>query len=287
MKMKPLMIRAFGRTGTTLMMQLLNTSNDVFVPNGYPYESRFLSYLARLAQVPTSLTSEYPKDYIWDDGKVNQGIPSLIGNFPYQHDDFLNAKRTSARFLTALWNQFSDEVELSKEKSFSYYAEKVSLDAAPFISSALNDSRNLYIVRDPRGELASIYSFNQKRGFNGFGWLDSDDLHSYSDRMISSRKFFLQNVKSFYKKPDESNFVARYEDLACDLGAVSSDLSEWLGIELSACDVLDSQDTFSHHMTNSNVVSSIDSWREKLPSEIIDKLTTSLLDELRFFGYEK
>ena len=61
--MKPVMIRAFGRTGTTLMMQLLNTSTAVFVPNDYPFESRYLSYLARLAKVPINEASNFPDGY--------------------------------------------------------------------------------------------------------------------------------------------------------------------------------------------------------------------------------
>lgn len=285
--MKPVMIRAFGRTGTTLMMQLLNTAEEVMVPNSYPFESRFLSYFARLAKVPTNPISDIPSEFSWDDGQVLQGESSLIGPMPYECKNYVDIDRLSARFLIALWNQFTQEIEMKLDKTYTYYAEKVSMDGVHFIHRVLNDSKSIYIVRDPRAELASIMSFNKKMGYEtGFGWQKGDTAASFAERMVASRKTFFRSVMQFYLEKNENSITIRYEDLIVSSGEISELLSEFLGVKLNYDMVESNKHDFSHHMTNSNAKQSIDSWKAKIPKDAADILTEGLKEELQFFKYE-
>jgi len=40
----PILLRSFGRTGTTMLMQLLGSSEKIIFDKEYPYESRLLAY---------------------------------------------------------------------------------------------------------------------------------------------------------------------------------------------------------------------------------------------------
>ena len=57
----PLLLRSFGRTGTTVVMQLLGTSPNVLFDRVYPFEHRLLAYAARLGMVASlPLRSRHP-----------------------------------------------------------------------------------------------------------------------------------------------------------------------------------------------------------------------------------
>lgn len=276
--MRPILVRAFGRTGTTLLMQLLMTSKDVLVPNGYPYESRYLSYFCRMVKLISNGSNEYT------DADVMFKDNILIGSCPYEIEQIVDIDNLKKRLLFGLWNQFSHSIEDSEGKTYRYYAEKVSLDLAPFINENLNAVNNIFLIRDPRGELASIMAFNKKRGFNGFGWQDADTEFGFAKRMIESRKFYF-NQLSKYDDSNKNILVIKYEDLASNLEKISLVLGGFLATDFSYQDVIKRQGEFSHHMTSKTPLDSVFRWKKDLQAETIELFENEMKRELEFFEY--
>lgn len=278
--MKPVLIRAFGRTGTTLLMQLLGTSNNIFVPNEYPFESRYLSYFTRMVR----LMDERYSDKSYKDGDVLDLSQNVLGNCPYDFPSIVNSEDLKKRMLLGIWNQFSFSVNEKNNNDFLYYAEKVSLDLAPFINSNLPSVKNIYLVRDPRGELASIISFNKKRNFNGFGWLEGDDEFSFAERMIESRKVYF-NTLSEFNDNNKNIIVLRFEDVVSDLSLTARKLNDFLNVEIDCQAVLDNAVNMAHHMTSKSIQDSSCKWRDELCDDTIDLFKDKMKSELEFFNY--
>ena len=76
----PLLVRSFGRTGTTLVMQLLGTSPNVLFAREYPFETRLLAYAVRLAEVVGAPTQN---DDSWNEHTIMCADPRRVGPIPY------------------------------------------------------------------------------------------------------------------------------------------------------------------------------------------------------------
>lgn len=278
--MKPILVRAFGRTGTTLLMQLLGTSKETLVPNGYPYESRYLTYFCRMSNL---MDDNYP-DKTFKDGNVLDFSHNTLGNCPYNFNDITNGDNLRERLFQGLWNQFSISVNESSDENYIYYAEKVALELAPRINSYLPNVKNIFLVRDPRGELASIMSFNNKRGFNGFGWLDDDTEETFGQRMIETRIQYFNTLLSFGEN-NKNIIVLRFEDIVSDLKQTSEKLSKFLGVELDFKMVEDNTKNMSHHMTSKSIIESRDKWKSELKPSTIEMFSREMEQQLKGFGY--
>lgn len=280
MMMKPILVRAFGRTGTTLLMQLLGSSKKVIVPNGYPYESRYLSYFGRMV----NLMQEMPGSAPFTDGDVLDPSKGYLGTCPYNINEISDNSDLKKRLFQGLWNQFSQAVSNDKNQEYIYYAEKVALDLAPQINNNLPGVKNIFLTRDPRGELASIISFNKKRGFNGFGWLDDDTELSFAKRMVSSRQVYLRELSN-YDERNENIIVLRFEDVVSNLDETANILSKFLNVEIDPVSVVNNVENMSHHMTSTSISDSRDKWRKELSDETITMFETEMYEELRLFNY--
>ncbi|WP_444956820.1 sulfotransferase [Microbulbifer sp. ZKSA002] len=281
--LSPILVRAFGRTGTTLLMQLLKSSEDIFVPNDYPFESRFLTYFSRLSRLPLKDCGG-EREFSYKDGDVLDSAQNLMGPMPYGFDGILDRERHQKRMLYALWNQFTQEIHETQKSKYKFYAEKVALDLAPYINNSLPAVNNIFVTRDPRGELASIVSFNKKRGFNGFGWREDDTLETFARRMIDSRRSYLKSVNKF-RAGHNNIIVIRFEDLVANLQEVADQLSQFLNVKLDSMKVIADTDKYSFHMTSGSIQESQDKWKRELPNKVIQIFEEEMADALELFDY--
>ena len=156
----PLILVGGGRSGTTLIMQLLATSNEVAMVREYPYESKYMSYLLRWALV---LDQPYSQEGGWNMSVMLEGIKSPTGNigsWPWPERDLIRVPEDSASFaercFRAVWQEFSEVVVRNgaghcqgEPSPARYFAEKCRPWVATRIGRVL-PSRRIYSVRDPR-----------------------------------------------------------------------------------------------------------------------------------------
>lgn len=277
------MIRTFGRTGSTLLMQILGTDKRVCFERLYPFEQRYLTYVYNMAR----MIGETPKanSTTWNNDVLFQSRTVSIGSLPYGRIKAFDREELSRRCFVSLWEQFSQAMREHQQLThdqLAYYAEKVPNQVADHANRYLN-ARNIFLLRDPRDEMVSIRSFNQKRGFHSFGWLDSDSDISYARKICRNRKQFLQNLLSF--DTSHRRIFVRYEDLIKNGEVEVARLSKWLGVPLSMKKATRDKCIQKKHMTSENPGLSVERWKSELSEEVLDIFRTEIGNELRELGY--
>ncbi len=278
----PIMVRTFGRTGSTLLMQLLGTSDQILFEREYPFEHRYLTYAFNLAR----MVKEPPKTgESWNNDVLFQCRSARIGGLPYGVTNLVDKDRLFGYVFNALWEQFSTSMreEMATEYGREYfYAEKVPSEVAD-ASNELLKARNIFLLRDPRDEMVSIMSFNEKRGFHSFGWTEDDTDVSYAKKMCNNRRFFMQHM---YKAADSHRRInIRYEDLINHGQAEVERLAAWAGVKLSFEDAMSNKEIRKRHMTSKDSASSVERWKRELSKEVQDIFTKELGQELSDLGY--
>src|SRR5437773_2083190 len=102
--LKPLLVLFSGRSGSTLLMQLLGTSQQIVFDRVYPFEVRYLTYLLRWAQM---LEQEYEEQEKWNEVENMFAPLQVLGPFPDQHANFWNGRELWPRSFAVAWAEFS------------------------------------------------------------------------------------------------------------------------------------------------------------------------------------
>ena len=246
-----------GRTGSTLLMQLLGTAPEIAFDRRYPAEYRWASYFARMA---AQITAPFDED-------VHLGVtPFFFGDRPAWgpvpfHSEVVDVRSLRAPILRALWVAWSAEVPDTR-----FYAEKLAVPVDDLLTAGL-DVRVVDLVRDPRDLLASIRAF----GLDG-----QTDVKGFVDR-LGARLDVMQATSAHVDR-----VVVRYEDLVADLDGVAERLGAWLGVDLAASSV----EVDRQHMTSPSPAESVGRWQRDLAAGEAEAIAASLGPALAPFGYE-
>ncbi|MBX2881871.1 MAG: sulfotransferase [Granulosicoccus sp.] len=279
----PIMLRTFGRTGSTLLMQILGTDQRICFERIYPFEQRYLTYVYNMARMVRATPRREDKQ--WNNDVLFQSRHREVGCLPYGKVEAFDKEQLSTDCFLALWEQFSNamcEKQAISDEEVAYYAEKVPNQVANYANEHLK-ARNIFLLRDPRDEMVSIMSFNQKRGFNSFGWQEGDSDISYAKKICSNRRQFLQHLVSF--ETNHRRISIRYEDLIRHGDREVDRLSDWLGVSLSMKEATRDKAIKKRHMTSNSLLSSVERWKSELSKDVLDIFRHEIGSELRDLGY--
>lgn len=278
----PIMVRTFGRTGSTLLMQILGTSDQILFEREYPFEHRYLTYAYNMARM---IREEAKPGDEWNNDTLFQCRTKHVGCLPYGNTDLVDKDSLSAYVFAGLWEQFSKSMMEKQQCSYGkdyFYAEKVPAEVADMSNDHLG-GRNIFLLRDPRDEMVSIMSFNQKRGFHSFGWTDNDTDITYAEKMCKNRRYFMQHM---FKAIDSRRRInVRYEDLINNGPEEVERLSEWAGVSMCFETAMGNNDIRDRHMTSKDSASSVERWRKELSEEVQSIFSRELGEELSNLGY--
>ena len=146
------------------------------------------------------------------------------------------------------------------------------------------NAKSIYLLRDPRDEMISIKSFNNKRGFNSFGWQDTDTDAVYATRLCENRRKFMQ--KLINSETAHNEIHVRYEDLILKGKHETTRLAEWLGTPMNIKTAMKDKSVISRHMTSQNPESSVARWKHEMDDDIKAIFRKQLGTELHELGYE-
>ncbi len=280
--LQPIMVRTFGRTGSTLLMQLLGTSERIFFERVYPFEHRYLTYVHNMSRVAGSPTVD---DTMWNNDIMFQGKSNCVGALPYGLIRSLDRKLLQQQTFVALWQAFSENIrkQTGLVSGPGWYAEKAPEEVATMAVAHLN-AKSIYLLRDPRDEMISIKSFNNKRGFNSFGWQDTDTDAVYATRLCANRRKFMQKLIS--SETTRNEIHVRYEDLILKGKHEAARLAEWLGTPMNIKTAMKDKSVISRHMTSKNPESSVARWKHEMDDDIKAIFRKQLGAELQELGYE-
>lgn len=286
--LEPILVRMpSGRVGSTLVMQLLGSSPDIFFDKVYPFEDRCLAnllyYLSPLrAPLPPRTTwwTEAPDRVVWIDpaefGFDPQGQPLNYENLGVDRADVhLGAVR-------GVWQAFSAAAERASGRPLRYYAEKYSGYAEVLVEAGI-PFRVLDIVRDPRDIWASIQAFDAKRGYYGFGRREGQSDEDYLRAYARSIRLRLDELAA--PVPGLPAVLLRYEDLIADLAGETHRVGRWLGLPLDPGVVDVNLDSLRHHLTTETAADSVGRWRRDLAPAVVDFLESELGAHLDRLGY--
>ncbi len=284
----PILVRGlWGRVGSTLLMQLLATSDAVAFDRGYPFEDRVLSHLLHLLAPlagpppqPQGWWMEDPQQLWWMDPAAFRFSPG--GDpLPFDHLEVDRAE-LHRRAVRGVWQAFSDTARSAHGPGLRFYAEKYGAYAEHLEAAAL-PVRYLDLVRDPRDVWASIRSFDAARGFYGFGRRPGESEQDFLASYVAALSRRLDAMLA--PQAAARSLLVRYEDLVADLPGAAARVGGWLGIRLDAAAVEGARERFRHHMTSASPQESLQRWRTDLGAQEVEVIEAALGDRLARLGY--
>jgi len=263
------------------MMSLLGTSPNVLYERRFPYEERYLTYLVRLI----GLLKQPPQNSKeWNHDAVLKNNLNFVGPMPYANPGSFDKCNLADQLLLAAWDVLSQELMNNQSKRLDlgkpvYFAEKTPTNV-PDILASIMTTKNIYLLRDPRDEFLSIRSFNHKRGFKGFGWLEDESEISFVNRFCKHRKHFLGQFLKL--KEGEDSIKILYETLVSDPISQQKRLSSWLDLKLDHEKV----ERRDQHATSSSAQVSVEKWKKELSEELLTVFISSIGTELSALDYD-
>lgn len=283
-----------GRSGTTLIMHLLSTCGEIAMLREYPYESQYLAYLLRWAQL---VDQPFVEQDDWNPGIMLAGIKSpdgKIGPWPWSDRRLIDVPHGSPtltqRCFVGTWQQISPLLGTNgrltndgRPGAPRYFAEKCLTWVSDGVARLL-PSKRIYAIRDPRDIWLSILAFDDKRGFYGFGRRPGQSEPDFRADFVSRLK--PQLVAAGQVVVWDSDAVVRYEDLVTDLEERSMRLGKWLGVSFDHRLVERDRERFRHHMTSPTPERSVGRWKTAMSAEENRFFLDQLGPEMERLGYE-
>ncbi len=277
LEVTPIFVDCIGRTGSTLLMNLLGTSEQIRFDKQYPFENRIFSNLLQIVRM-------FQADY----------NPVSPHNFTINKDQFFSTVAFTKNTLFNK-NEFSKkafkllfEAAVTNEEIKGRYATLFYAEKTPFSSEIEKligkfNKKHIFLYRDPRAVIVSSNKFNIKRGFLDFWWEEEDDYFSYIQKNMHYFKEQLEKALK-YKNSNEV-FVVKYEDMIEKPSEISSGLNNWLGLTQSPIDY-NKVSQIKYHMTNSNSNDSVEAWKRELDRKTLELINGELGTLLKQCGYE-
>lgn len=301
-KYQPLMLTAIGRSGTTLVMQILGEHRRILTANFYPYEVKQSAYWMHLLKVLND-PADFDNSSHPDKFESNLG---LIGHNPYNHQESMRQFQTPERFRDYYDNRLPRSlIDFSVRRTDEFYeliaASEKKHDAVYFaekflpthLQSIFNDvyrsPKEIILTRDFRDMICSALSFNEKRNRQAFGRERAVDDFDWVHRVFSTGA---RRVVEAWNDRKNSVLHVRYEDLVLDPVGQMQRIFNYLEIDGSDRlmktiqeKVFDSSSS-EHHKTSESSERSIGRWRADMPADLLEYCNAKLSNELKTFGYE-
>ncbi|MGD9850220.1 MAG: sulfotransferase [Nitrospirales bacterium] len=273
----PLMVTSVGRSGSTLLMQLLGAHPEVAVRLKYPMETTFArKKFHGIIDGVTHLCQTHVKSC--------PSIQEAKNEIQTKVTAFIDKEVLEiGRWYQTLHYEQSGNIIAPK-----YFAEK-NLSPEWFVWEACPNAKEIFLVRDPRDMICSSLAFNRKRGRLAFGRQDvGTDLEYVAHRASMMRPWV---VEPWLARRDRSLLV-RYEELILNGPEVLMGIFQYLGIEATPSRVNASLEAIEasgeiakKHSTTEVPFQSIGRWRSEMSSDMISVCNKEFVDFLSIFKY--
>jgi hypothetical protein len=290
-RLQPLMLTSPGRTGSTILMQMLSAHPEVVVYPPFEHEPRVATYwidlLKTLANPASYLRQIAPAGNLsgaWWLGE-REPVPRRLSRPDIQEWLGGEAVEEVAALcqsrIEALYERLIEPSTTPK-----YFAEKFRADNVPALMWELYpQAREVILVRDLRDVVCSIFATTEKRGVQQL----QPDRGRYIAEQLKGR--VEASVDALTARRERAHLV-RYEDLMLRPEETLTGLLSYLGVDSSdralaamlehAAKRLPSMDK---HRTTPDPVASIGRWKRDLSPELQRVCEEALGPALEAFGY--
>lgn len=282
--LRPLLVTATGRSGTTLLMRRLGNGREIVIADLYPFEMKMLTYYGYALEVLT--TASHPTKYMSLDELTKN--PYQLGLNPFHHAQMEKVypnpsllhqffgPRTAAWLRPAFRNIIDDfyrDMQIHGHKPRArFFAEKcdVFTSARDFARLAFDGVKEILLVRDLRDVHCSRRAF----------WSDSATTSFQNLRSVQA------SVLPILRADHRELLVVRYEDLIQQPTETMSRISAHLGLELPIeLDADSERQIFPAHATSPDPAASIGRWKQELSTEDRAAFAETFKPFLEAFGY--
>jgi Sulfotransferase family len=292
---EPIALTALGRTGSTAVARLLASHPEVVAYRPFEYEPRVVTYwldvirdLSEPAAFRRQVAPQGPLDDSWWIGKrppfprrlMDDEIQSLLGG--ENIDELaLFCQRRIERFYRRV-------AALAGRDDATRFVEKLGPRTGALLRELYTGAREIVLVRDFRDMVASIFAFNRKRGFAGFGRGRAASDAEYVTAHIASS---VEKFAEAWRTRSQGAHLLRYEDLVLRPRESVVSMLDYLELDAGPTAIepmlasLRSPES-ELHRTISAPERSIGRWRHDLSPEVQEACADALGPALRAFGYE-
>jgi hypothetical protein len=297
-RLEPLVVTTLGRTGSTILMQLLEAHPEVIAYPPFEDEPKVASYwmevLLALSEPASYRRQLTPGRDLNDAWWLGAQMPMPRARWPQPLHEWIGATaiETLAGFcqeqIETVYEQIASEFGVSDGR---YLAEKYwATSPIPELMWELyQGARELFVVRDFRDMACSMKAFDEKRGFRAFGRQEaSDDEHHIVEQLAP-------RVSSLYKgwvRRAERAHLVRYEDLVADPRKTVAAMLAYLEIDSSPAVVetvaramTETTPGMEAHRTTPDAQASIGRWQRELSPELQGLCQSAFGPALEAFGY--
>jgi hypothetical protein len=299
-RLQPLLVTSLGRMGTTLLMRMLAAHPGVVAYDRPPYEARggkyWLHVLKTLA-APADARKRIgaPMEFHLE--------PLAAGGNPFYSAAFAAWPEveawSGATYVTDLaafcqrsidgWYLATAAAQREDQEPLVYFAEKHFPDAYPRLLRELYPgARELFLVRDFRDMIASMRTYNARKGFGDFG---RESAQSDATWLADLRRGVVA-LRAAWRDRGAPESLVRYEDLVRAPETALPPLLMFLGLDaapetvsrLIAAAAPDAPELRGHG-TSGSPGASIGRWRHDLSPELRAAVAETFGDLLQEFGY--
>ena len=281
--LKPVLLMTLPRSGSTYAMTVIGALQGVSFHTAYPFETSFSQYeLAQFIRNSTPfrselLTVEIDPSYRSNRSYINPFYPRFNDLNPWFARCYIPSKwQNVCSSISGFYEEIArdDNCIAFCEKSLVEY-EYLANYMALFPSAVL-----IFIARDPRDIIASIFSFDKKRGYSGF------DAEGRSTAQLCSLYADMGNrLAETFKRFENRSLIIKYPDLIKAPEKVQQSVARFLGLTGETDNLTFSNGWERWHRTSEGQAN--EGWRSRLSSQHGDALLSEARAYIDIFGLER
>jgi sulfotransferase family protein len=291
--LEPVCLTALGRTGSTAVTRLLSAHPRIAAYRPFEYEPRVVTYwmdalldLAEPAAFRRQINPSGPlRDHWWaGDGDelprrlVDEEIQGWLGG-----ESIAELAAFCQARIDGLYRVVAERFERPEA---THFVEKLGPETGALVRELYPRARELFLVRDFRDVVASIFAYNEKRGFEGFGRARVASNVEYVSALLS------ESAASFvraWRARGSGAHLIRYEDVVQQPRETLTGVLEFLGVDAEPGTVDAMVATLTEpasdvHRTTA-AEDSIGRWRRDLADDVQAACREAFGEALDEFGY--
>jgi hypothetical protein len=298
-RLAPLMVTTLGRTGSTIVVGMLARHPEVVAYPPFEDEPRVASYWAEVllalsepASYRRQLTPGRDLDSTW---WLGTQMPMPRARWPRALHDWTGAATVEAlagfcqERIESLYEVIASQLDVRGPR---YFAEKYwATSTIPDLVWELYDHpREIFVVRDFRDMLSSMYAFDAKRGYPAFGRQRAPDHESHVVEQLEPR---VDSLRRQWERRAERAHLVRYEQLVARPAETMEGVLAYLSLDASSETVESMTRTLTAstpgmeaHRTTPDANSSIGRWKQDLDPALQRLCESAFGPALETFGYE-
>ena len=299
-RLRPLMVNSLGRTGTTVLMQMLAAHPAVVAYARPPYEARGGKYWLHVLKVlgaPTDARKRVgaPMEFHLEPLAAggNPFYSSAFAAWPevetWSGSDYVADLAAFCQRSIDGWYLATAAAQGQASEPLVYFAEKHFPDVYPRLMRELYpNAREIFLVRDFRDMVASMIAYNARKGYDEFGRNKAGSDEAW---LAYLHQVFLA-LRNAWRDRGEPGSLVRYEDVVREPTTTLPRLLDLLGLDAAPATVerliaaaAPDAPELRGHGTADSPASSIGRWRRDLPPELRTLTGDAFGELLEDFGY--